>query len=795
MRQFEPNSRETSGQSDPSNEMYSLDVLDLVRRKFWLMAFFVLLGTVLGVLYYFKAPKTFESFAKIVVDEKNTPTLNSSDGETFITESPVEKYLEILRSARIVEPAIERGNFDELKTFEETEDILYSLCRSDDYLSAKSADLKSLSSVMKIHFRGPVKEECRPILESIVQSFENYILASTDEVGGQNMETLQEVELNLKNRLLEVDEELDALSIRPELYTWLNSDAGSGGFGQSQKLKMLLDDMHEVGREKRSLQARMETIRQIRSRGSDADNMLMDLLSDLNESSFGSYVTTHRQFVDLKVEEQQLLTEYGGDHPKLVSIRAQIAMADQLRKQELNSLRGGSANAKLDENGELDFVQIFLDYINNRIEVLESEERGIERAISAEQLASSKISKDVSRYSELTNERERLVEDMHRASDRVSEMKALKEVNWREMTILDPPTEAEQAAPSLPISAGGGLLLGGLLGMGFAALKDFAEKTFHSSDDVAAMLNSTVIGHINQFDKRRIKTNDRYSGVAKEVVTLHEPSSPAAEAYRSVRTTMFFAAQKSNAKVLQVTSPIPGDGKSTTIANLAVSIAQSGKKVVLIDADFRKPVQHKIFGVKNDGGVTAAIYGELGWREAVNEIIPDSLWVMPCGSVPHNPAELLTSDYFPELVETLRKEFDFVLIDTPPLLAVTDPSIVSVHSDLIYLVMRIRNGVRTNAREARKILDGVNASLAGVVVNGLKKKDRKTYNYGGRYGYGGYGGYGKGYGSAPDVSSVAKKRQSRPSGSRAGFQTLGESTKEPESGPVGVARPKRMRQS
>jgi len=110
-------------------------------------------------------------------------------------------------------------------------------------------------------------------------------------------------------------------------------------------------------------------------------------------------------------------------------------------------------------------------------------------------------------------------------------------------------------------------------------------------------------------------------------------------------------------------------------------------------------------------------------------------------------SELLTSEQFPQLIETLKNEFDFVLIDTPPLLAVTDPAIVGSHVDLMYLVMRIRKGARTNAQEAKKIIAGMGGKLAGVVINGLRRQDQKSYNYGGRYGYQ-YGGY-KTYGETP----------------------------------------------
>ena len=193
----------------------------------------------------------------------------------------------------------------------------------------------------------------------------------------------------------------------------------------------------------------------------------------------------------------------------------------------------------------------------------------------------------------------------------MSEMDALKEHLWRNLSVLDPPSIGEVVAPKLPICLGAGLLLGGLIGLGFAGFKEIAEKTFHSSDDVGDLLGAQVIGHVSLFQKARARErNTKYPNVLPEVVTLHAPASQASESYRAIRTAMYFKAQQTGAKVIQVTSPTPGDGKSTTISNLAVSIAQSGRRVLLIDADLRKPTLHKVFGVSSKEGLSSAILGE-----------------------------------------------------------------------------------------------------------------------------------------------------------------------------------------
>jgi Mrp family chromosome partitioning ATPase len=124
--------------------------------------------------------------------------------------------------------------------------------------------------------------------------------------------------------------------------------------------------------------------------------------------------------------------------------------------------------------------------------------------------------------------------------------------------------------------------------------------------------------------------------------------------------------------------------------------------------------------------------------EAIQVIQPEYLSVIAAGPIPSNPAELLTSTRFAAVIEDLRSRYDFVLIDSPPMLAVTDPSIICGHVDMVYLVMRIRNGVRTNALQAKDIIDSMGIEIGGVIINGIRRRDMKTYEYSGQYGYGSY---------------------------------------------------------
>jgi capsular exopolysaccharide synthesis family protein len=277
---------------------------------------------------------------------------------------------------------------------------------------------------------------------------------------------------------------------------------------------------------------------------------------------------------------------------------------------------------------------------------------------------------------------------------------------------------------------------------------DMADKTFHSPDEIMRQLNIPLIGHIPviQQSKRHVIEN---SFIDPSICTYHRSKSQASEAFRAIRTALFFNTRGKTNSVIQVTSPTPGDGKSTIAANLAVSIAQSGKRVLLLDADMRRPSVHHAFGIKTKEGFPQVLNGEKTWRSAVYECeeIP-GLSILPCGDKPANPAELISTPRVGELIEEMRHDYDFIVLDSPPVLAVTDPCPIAARVDGVILTIRIKKNVKISSERATTILTSVGANLIGVVVNGVGSHS----GYGSQYSYGAYragyqyNGYGYGYG-------------------------------------------------
>lgn len=215
-------------------------------------------------------------------------------------------------------------------------------------------------------------------------------------------------------------------------------------------------------------------------------------------------------------------------------------------------------------------------------------------------------------------------------------------------------------------------------------------------------------------------------------VVENEPKSPVSEAYRTLRTNIQFSSFDNELKSILVTSSGPAEGKSTTIGNIAFAMAQAGKKVLLIDCDLRKPSIHKKFSISNKVGLSDYLVGEAAYEEVVVKY-KDNLNIIPSGTIPPNPAEMISSNKMKAFVEKCKEDYDCVLVDAPPVIAATDAQILSTFIDGVLLVVASAQTDKDAAVKAKELLLNVKANIIGVVLT--KAKSKSGYGYGYGYGY------------------------------------------------------------
>ena len=211
------------------------------------------------------------------------------------------------------------------------------------------------------------------------------------------------------------------------------------------------------------------------------------------------------------------------------------------------------------------------------------------------------------------------------------------------------------------------------------------------------------------------------------LITLTDPRSPASEAYRTLRTNLMFSSVENPIQTLLVTSPVAGEGKSEALANLAVTFAQGGNKTILVDADLRRPAQHEIWGVKNVGLTRMMLDDAALANPPLIETDVENLTILPAGSDAPNPADLLSSKRMSEIIGVLKARANYVLFDSPPVLAVTDAALLGIKLDGVLLVVKSGESRRDNTLNARERLEQVNVRVVGAVLTNAPGESRRSY--------------------------------------------------------------------
>jgi capsular exopolysaccharide synthesis family protein len=301
------------------------------------------------------------------------------------------------------------------------------------------------------------------------------------------------------------------------------------------------------------------------------------------------------------------------------------------------------------------------------------------------------------------------------------------------------------AEPNLPRNLSFALALGLTTGISLCFALESIDNTVRTPEQAQAISGLPSLGMIPMGSRNRPELNFRQrlsvasSKEAVELITQSRPQSQMAESYRALRTSLLLTSLGTPPKVILVTSALPEEGKTTTSINSAIVLAQRDARVLLIDADLRRPSIHKTLGMPPGSGLSNVLTGGSTIQQSivVSSISPN-LSVLPAGTPPPNPAELLASVNMANLVASLRDQYDHIVIDTPPTLSVTDAVVMSTRADAVILVIRAGQTTKQALRRARDVLTQVNARICGVLLNAVNLNSPDYYyyyEYQGKYGH------------------------------------------------------------
>lgn len=297
---------------------------------------------------------------------------------------------------------------------------------------------------------------------------------------------------------------------------------------------------------------------------------------------------------------------------------------------------------------------------------------------------------------------------------------------------LESARTAALVSPRMPINVSIAILLSLLLGTGLIFLLDYLDRTLKSGDEIEVLTGAPLLGMIPIV--AQTSRNDLIAQQARDLYVFKNPTSAAAELCRSIRTNILFSSAGRPMNIITISSPRPREGKTTTTIYMGTTMAQGGQRVLMIDTDLRRPRLHTSLGISKNRGLTNLILGDASFDEVIKTTDIPNLYVLPCGPQPPNPAELLMTDRFKEVLSDLAARFDRILLDSPPVLAVTDAVVLSRISDGVVLIAQCRKTQRDDLLVATRQFRDVDAPILGVIMNDIDISQKKSGYHGYYYG-------------------------------------------------------------
>lgn len=431
-----------------------------------------------------------------------------------------------------------------------------------------------------------------------------------------------------------------------------------------------------------------------------------------------------QQQTDLKSQYAQTMAQFGDQYPKALAIANQLkelqaAIADENKRiaTEVES------DYKIAKSREKSLNDIFEQQKQSAIDL---SERSVEYRI---------LERDANSYRDL-------YESLTKTLKQAEVLASLQSSN---ISVVDEPVvPSHPTRPNIPRNLALGLVLGLACGIASAFIAEMLDNRLYRPEEISAIADLPVLvsvpfyGTPLQEGFEPAKHLEPENSQRVGLVSSRQPRSQWAEAYRALRTAILLSSSGAPPRLILVTSGVPQEGKSTTSVNLATVLSQRGTRVLLIDADLRRPSIHKILGVHSGQGLSTVLTGTSTLNEAVVVTSVPDLAVLPAGPIPPSPSELLGSDAMKALLSQCAEEYEFVILDAPPVLPVTDSVILSTEVDAVIYVVRAGSTTKHCVRRSREVLAGVGARVLGVVVNALSTTFADSYYYYGKSDYAPY---------------------------------------------------------
>lgn len=714
------------------------DYFRVLIKRVW-----VVLGTLLVIfgatlIATLRSTPIYDAKGSIAINKPDPMLSNLRDGNNsvdYYDPTDLDTEVRILQSDLLTLQVIKELNLDKLPEFgghgmrpssslELTTDAIQpDSARATELLGAFKGNLRVLlvpnTRILEIHFRSPNKELAARVVNTLANTYieQNFKTRFESTMQASDWLSRQLVDLQMKvetsqQKLVRYQKEHNILGI-------------------DEKQNITTQKLDELNKELTAAESdRMEKESLYRlAEAGDAESAASVAGSATGSdkssaASSGLLDKLEGQKADLKVQAAQLGTQFGPAYPKITQIDNQITEIDtqvQLEMKKVTARLRGDYMASLHR------------------------ENMLRAALEDQKQQDNKLNESAIEYSLLKRDFETnrtLYEGLLQKLKEAGVTAGLRSNNIREVDIARTP--GAPAEPNIPRNLAFAFALGLSSGIGLAFLLEGLDNTVRTPEQAQAISGLPSLGMIPLGSKIGAEAGAKQGLVVAsskepiELITQARPQSQMAESYRALRTSLLLTSLGAPPKIILITSALPREGKTTTSVNTAIVLAQKGTRVLLIDADLRRPSIHKALGMGPRAGLSNVLTGGATSQQAtVRSPILPNLFILPAGTPPPNPAELMASQQMFDLLAELREQYDHIVIDTPPTLSVTDAVVLSTRSDAVVLVIRSSQTTKPALRRTRDILTQVNARVAGVLLNAvnLNSPDYSYYyEYQGKHG-------------------------------------------------------------
>lgn len=681
--------------SQENNSLHFLDYWRVVRSRKEIILAVTLLITLTGAFVSTLMPKRYSATCRVRVfqDEENMQVFSGRMGPSQYNPYFLLTELEVLRSELILGQVVDNKSlgrvWGEEFTKEGTElprdiavEILKKRVEIQQQRNTSNIDITVVSGDP-----GRAAELANEIANVYRQQ---RIRAKVDEVRN-GLSTLEEVMAEKNREVMAAEDRLE--EIREELgLSTINY--GVRITAEAEQVRRLQADLMAYRVDMLTRKARLDRLEELEGEG-----LVNALLMSVPDRSLEML---RGQVVDAEIQLSMLLENLGVNHPDVRRVRAGL---EETRKKLLAAIEGLKAGLRTDYL----VAKSKVDALTSELENVEQQER---LAARQELLPFERAEREV------RVKRSILASLQARAAQEGVDV-SLPKTPMEIFEFARAPASDDYFSPNYVLNIALSVFVGGIFGVGLAFFIEYLDTSVKTVDDVERYLNAPVVGVIPQ----KVKA-----------LNQEGPESPHAESYRVLRTNLQFANKGKRGGAFAVSSGGVGEGKSTTLFNLAYVAASMGDRVLIVDSDMRRPVQHTILGISNRVGLVNVLMRDTPVEEAIKTTDQPNLHFLPSGRLPRNAVGMLDSQRVRDLVKDLKTRYDYVFFDSPPIMGVSDSSIIASEVDGVLLVVQYRKYPRQLSARAKRLVENVGGTVLGVVLNNINiLRDDYYYYYSSYY--------------------------------------------------------------